>query len=256
MRGKQLIKLFVSVAILVYLFIFKVDLAAFVKALKRTHPGWAALALFLHTFGFLISGIRWKEIARVHSPQQNLWFFIQSYLIAAFFALFLPSRFGGDVVRTMDISHHTGFSRGISTILYERAVGLFALVAIGVAAAFLSPHKQVKNFALASGFILTAVFVALLILFLKIEFFFSLVPSNLRGKLLSFKEALEEMKKQEGLFTKTLILSFLLQVNVIIHYWAIGKALDLPIPFFHYFYIIPIAVGAPSSKKNNSIAYC
>ncbi len=240
MNVKRLIKAAVSIAILAYLFAFKVDIKAFLSLVGKVKLGWVLLALFLHTFGFLISGLRWQRIARVYSADRGLWFFIESYLTAAFFALFLPSRFGGDVVRTVDISKQTGFSKGISTIVYERGVGLLALVAIGAAAAFISPHHGVKRFALISGALLSAILLFLAFLFLKTEFFFSLIPSFLRKKMQNFYEAVVQFRTEKKLFIETLLLSFLLQINVIIHYWAIGKALQLPIPFLHYFYIIPL----------------
>ena len=36
--------------------------------------------------------------------------------------------------------------------------------------------------------------------------------------------------------------SFLLQINVVIHYWIIGKALGFNIPLLNYFFLIPIQV--------------
>jgi len=235
---KLAFKLGISLIVVVYILVFRIDFSSFLRTIKEVHLGWFFLALFLHTFGYLISGFRWKAISEELNIDLPLLFFVKSYLVATFFGFFLPSRFGGDIIRIGDMSTERELSSGISTVFYERVVGLFSLVILGILALAVSP-PEVKNLVLITFIILFSVLFLTTLLLIKPEVLLWIpLKGKWRIKLKSIYNSIKKLQSRK-LFLKTLLWSLLLQINVIIHYWAIGKAVGIHTPFLAYFFLIP-----------------
>ncbi len=234
--GKLAIKLGISLVAILYIFIFKIDLGKFIKMVGAVDLRWLFLALSLHAFGYLISGVRWKAIAKELKIKLPLSFFIKSYLVSTFFGFFLPSRFGGDIVRIGDFKGKT--ISGVSTVFYERIVGLFSLVILGIFSILASPPK-VKNLLFFCIFILAIVLLLTFTLLFEPKILL-LIP--IKGKVgEKIKEVYNSFSglRSSKLFLKTFGWSLLLQLNVILHYWAIGKSASIKAPLLVYFFLIP-----------------
>ena len=100
------LKLIFSFSILVFLLITKVQIKDIPQALKDIHIFWLVLSFSLHAIGLLISAYRWQILIRAQGDLVPLGFLAKSYLVSNFFNLFLPTRFGGDVVRIWDGSRY------------------------------------------------------------------------------------------------------------------------------------------------------
>ncbi len=235
---KLAIKLGISLIAIAYILLFRIDFSRFYSVLKSIHPGWFALALFLHTFGYLISGLRWKAISGKLDIELPLSFYIKSYLVSTFFGFFLPSRFGGDVIRIGDMSSKDEIASGLSTVFYERVVGLFSLVILGTIAIATSPPK-VKGLLIFSLAVLGSVLLITSVLLLKPGLLLLLPKKGKIGEKIFKTSRSFARLKSSRLFLKVLAWSFLLQINVIIHYWAIGKAVGIEAPLISYFFLIP-----------------
>ncbi len=253
--GKIWIKLLISSGILAYLFLVKIKISVLSSLAGKVNPLWFLLALSLHIVGYLISGIRWKSISGHLKIELPLLFYIKSYLVATFFGFFLPSRFGGDVVRVADLMNEKGLSSGLSTVFYERIIGLLSMVSMGIPVLFLL-RPEFKKFFLFSMLLMGGVLgISLLVLF-KPRVISGLIPvKKIRGKLIEVENSISSLRVK-GLFLKTLAWSFALQINVIIYYWAIGKAVGMEIGLLHYFYLIPtmlILMAIPISFQGMGI---
>ncbi len=253
--GKIWLKLAVSLGILLYLFLVKIKISVLSSLLGRVNPAWFALALSLHILGYLISGLRWRGIARNLSIDLPLRFYIKSYLVSTFFGFFLPSRFGGDVVRVGDLGAEHKLSSGLSTVFYERMVGLLSMVTLGLPLLFIL-RPEFKRLFILSLLLMGGVLAGALILLLRPQIISRLLPfKKLREKVREVEVSLSRLRLK-GLFARTLAWSFALQLNVIIYYWAIGRAVGMEIPFFHYFYLMPtmlILMAIPVSFQGMGI---
>jgi uncharacterized membrane protein YbhN (UPF0104 family) len=63
---------------------------------------------------------------------------------------------------------------------------------------------------------------------------------KLKSKILEFRRVVLVYKDKKRAFFLALFWAFLLQVNVILHYYLAGKAFHLEIPLLDYFIFIPI----------------
>lgn len=241
-------KLIFSLSILAYIFLEIVPVSEIVQEVKNAVWIWLILSFSLHVFGILISAYRWQILIRAQGEKISLWYLAKSYLVASFFNNFLPTRFGGDIVRIWDGSRYSkSLVKSSAVVLVERLTGVIVLLAFAFIASLL-------RLDLAQTF--PALWAALAIGFCGlclVGLFFTPASRKLiqkippkpylriiKNKLLDFWEALQKYKEQKGILVQAVFWALLLQVNVILHYYLVGKAFSLSIPLIDYFIFIPI----------------
>jgi uncharacterized membrane protein YbhN (UPF0104 family) len=249
-RLSFLLKLVFSAAILVFLLTSKVAVRDILAVLRTIKPGWVALAFSLHAVGLLISAYRWQILARAQGDEVPLGFLVKSYLVGQFFNIFLPTRFGGDVVRIWDGSRYSSSLLTSSAIVVvERLTGIIVLFLFALGA-------SVFRLDMARG---VPVIWAALVLgcagLLCIALFFTRLARRalealpgrgplgwVKDKALRFRSTVLLYQKKPGPFLAALAWAFLLQVNVVAYYVLIGKAFGLGIRTFDYFVFVPIVL--------------
>lgn len=247
---KTALKFIFSFSILAYLLFFKVSVAGIFAHIKNAVLIWILLSFSLHAFGLLISAVRWRILIEAQGDAVPLAFLAQSYLVGTFFNNFLPTRFGGDAVRIWDGSRYSRSLLGsTAVVLIERLTGIIVLLFFSTAASLLR-----LDMARRVPVIWISLAVGLFGLTLIASFFFapgeklvSLIPekgwaAKARHKIIEFRRIGLVYKEKKAAFFKALFWAFLLQVNVIVHYYLVGLALGLNIPFSDYFIFIPIVL--------------
>ncbi len=244
---KFLIKLTVSILLFSYIILYKVDLTEFFSIIKKTNLFYLFLAFLLFFVGIYLSVLRWNIMFGFDdetSPGIKTLF--SSYMVANFFNLFLPTRFGGDIVRISDTRESTGSTvKSTGIVIAERLNGILVLFLFALFSSVLYLIEGVRN-----QFLLFVLGVSCLGI-LSIAFSFSefplvivskigFLPEKLKLRVVDFTKTINRYKKDKKLFFRITFYSFLLQLNVIIHYYFIGKALDLRLSFLSYFTFIPM----------------
>ena len=170
--------------------------------------------------------------------------------MGTFFNNILPTRFGGDIVRIWDGSRYAhSILKSSAIVLVERFTGIVALLLFAFVASLFRLDLAQKV-----PVIWVSLLVGLLGLIL-VAFFFtpftrriiSKIPEvrflhKVRQKLLELRDILLLYREKKGALARAFFWAFLLQVNVIVHYYLIGKALHLDIPLLDYFIFIPIVL--------------
>lgn len=244
------LKAIFSLSILIFLLTTQTSVKEVMDKLKGANLAWLFLSFSLHAFGLFASAFRWQILARAQGDDIPLGFLAKSYLVGTFFNNFLPTRFGGDVVRIWDGSR---FSRSLlkssAIVLVERFTGIIILFLFALFASFyrLDMAKQIPV-------IWGALLLGLFGLALVLGFFtpltaglFKIIPSpgilkKALDKVILFRETILRYRTQKGPFLRATWWAFLLQLNVILYYFLIGKALRLKIHFIDYFIFIPIVL--------------
>lgn len=97
-------------------------------AVVRAADGrWYALAFGLMLVGVGVRALRWQALLRavgVRVPWPRLLYL---YFVGAFFNTFLPTGFGGDVVRGLELGHGVTAAQAAGTILIDRLTGFIML---------------------------------------------------------------------------------------------------------------------------------
>ena len=245
-----LLKIVFSFSLIVLIVLKKASLRDIGDSLKEASLWWICLSFSLHSFGLLISAIRWQILIKAQGDQATLGYLAKSYLVGNFFNLFLPTRFGGDVVRVWDGSKSSkSLLKSTAIVLVERLTGIIVLLcfALGVSLFRLDMARELPVIwiSLAVGLLGLA---AILSFFLPFSArLIGLLPEKgtigrIKHKVIEFREVVLVYRDKKTALFKALFWALLLQVNVILHYYFVGKALSLNIPFFDYFIFIPIVL--------------
>ncbi len=242
------LKLLVSFSILAFLLIREIRIKDIPQALANIDIFWLVLSFSLHALGLLISAYRWQILIRAQGDLVPLGFLAKSYLVGNFFNLFLPTRFGGDVVRIWDGSRYSrSLLKSSAIVIVERFTGVIILLAFAFAVSLarldMAQNLPIIWISLLVG--LAGLLTAFLFFTPIASFFLDKFPekgfwSKLKSKILEFRQVVLVYKDNKRPFFQALFWAFLLQVNVILHYYLAGKAFHLQIPPLDYFIFIPI----------------
>lgn len=228
----------------------KVSVGGIVRALESVNVWWLLLAVSLHIPGNVISVIRWRLLARVQGDHHSFGYLLRSYLVGQFFNNFLPTRYGGDVVRIWDGSRQSkSLVKSSAIVVVDRATGLIALFLFALLASLFRLDFAQK---------LPVIWVSLLVGvcgLVAVTVFFLPLTGRLLGKLpakgvlakglqklLTFRQVLISYKDHKGPFAVAMVWAVVLQVNVVIYYFLMGKAFHLNVPLFDFFIFIPIVL--------------
>ena len=220
------------------------------RALKGASGAWLAVSFSLHAFGLFFSAYRWQILAEAQGDKIPLGFLAKSYLIGKFFNTFLPTSFGGDIVRIWDGSKYsTSIVKSSAIVVVERMTGVLVLFLFALAASLgrldMAESIPVVWIALALGLVGLAALVV---------FFLPATGRALRrgpsggflrkicDKTCLFRETILAYRTSPRPFIRAMIYAVLLQLTVIIYFVLIGKALHLPIPVLDYFVFIPLVL--------------
>ena len=121
---------------LLYLLLTQVDIARLWHTARNASPTGLILALLLYLATVLIASWRWWLLVRAQHLMLAFRSLFGSYLVANFFANFLPSNIGGDVIRIRDTARPAGSKTLATTIvLVDRGIGLMGLVFVAAVGA-------------------------------------------------------------------------------------------------------------------------
>ena len=252
MKKKLLVlaKLLLSGLLLAYV-LSGIDMNAILDSLKNISIAWLLIAISLNGVGKILSGFRWKFLLRAQSVEVPVIKLINSLFVGHFFNIFLPTTVGGDVVRVYDVSKHSKkMAQSVSTVVVERMMGILALVILAFVgiiiglfvglkvSSFVGMAIAVFLFAMA-GFII--IFNRFLIeLLCKFIDLFKL--EKIKRKVWSLHEAFMFIRSRDKALLVTFLYSLALQINVVLHYYFIGVAVNLDVTLGYFFVIVPIII--------------
>lgn len=91
------------------------------------------VAFVLVIVGIVLRAVRWMVLLRTLNIQVPLLRLVELYFVGTFFNAFLPSGFGGDVVRVLELTQNTHAAAAVGTVIVDRMTGLLVLFAMALA---------------------------------------------------------------------------------------------------------------------------
>lgn len=213
-----------------------------------------ALALAMRFVGILISAARWRAMLGFQGLRPPMLFLLDSYMVGSFFNTFMPTSFGGDVIRIMDLRHWSrSVGHSVSSVFTERVLGIAVLVFFAVIAMVSFPLSIAQQMP-AVPISIACVAAGLIGLFIAVrtglgDLVLNRLPEGRITRKISrgwgnFREGAGQLMRVGPALGIGLGFSVLLQMNVVVHYWIIGSALGMQIPLVDYFFLIPILIFA------------
>jgi glycosyltransferase 2 family protein len=140
----------VIVAGLLYWIFKKVDFVDFANTLRSADPRYLAIAVVAIVLSQFTASWRWFRLLKAAGSTWSFGRSLAVYGAGLFLGLFIPTGVGGDVYRVARVRvSGAGLARGAATILLERAIGLLALLLLGIG--FVAAHPATRPWAIPYG---------------------------------------------------------------------------------------------------------
>lgn len=238
--------------ILIYYILSRTNLNDIWFSIKSANLLILLLSFSLHAVGYYASAYRWRILALTQDMDLSLSYLVKSYAVAMFFNNVLPSTIGGDAIRAYD-SWRQGYPKlkSLATVGVERFIGMFALLIFAIIALALTGEisRRVPHLWVWVVIIFVLMFLVIQGIFLqegkakKLAKIFELpILKIFKKQIKKFSNAFVNFRGKNKALFYSFVLSLLLQINVIFHYYLISEALGLNIPFIKFWIIIPIAL--------------
>lgn len=152
----NLLKIGISVGLLAWV-LPRIGLEAIWREARSAHFGWLGAAFILFVAGTALRAFRWQALLQGLGLQAPIGRLIELYFVGTFFNTFLPSGFGGDVVRVIELAQDSRRTHeAAGTVLVDRLTGVLVLLAMALLALpfsleLISPPLAVGIAVLATG---------------------------------------------------------------------------------------------------------
>lgn len=251
---RGVLQLLLSVALLVWLG-QRVGLNQIVDILSSVSWTWYLPAFLLFVLNVMIRAYRWYILLGVLRSQVSYIRLVYLYFLGFFFNNFIPSGFGGDVVKVLSLHQKQGQGTdALSSVIADRLTGfigssslaLVALVWNGIQA----KRGQSTNLSLPPGILLSA---ALISLGVPLGFLIlrQSQPLKILSTYLPFTKRIVEYDKLQRLVQtircyplstlgRALLISLPFTVNLVIIQYSIARALSIEVPFRLFPLFVPL----------------
>ncbi len=223
------------------------DPSKLIELLPQMRPDWAlaSVAAYLVAIAFNVAGVQYILRSLAHS--MSMAALVAIHLQGVFFNYFLPTNFGGDIYKVMNIGNRVGSTTSaVVAVVLQRTISLIAaltMIALGVS--FFSP----ASVELAGGTVFVSAGLATLLVLAALV----RIPKSLtrwaRGhrwvkRVLERWGALfmaaHELRKPT-LVATTVGLLFISQLLAILGAAAMARCLGIEIDWQHFVYIVPLS---------------
>jgi uncharacterized protein (TIRG00374 family) len=132
-RWLNVLRVLISIGALGFL-LWKIGLGETWEVLRVADLRLLVTAFVLYLLSLVIRAWRWAVLLQaleLHVPFGRL---VHLYFVGQFFSTFLPSGFGGDVVRALELTEDTPTPAAVGTVFVDRMTGLLVLLVMGLGA--------------------------------------------------------------------------------------------------------------------------
>ncbi len=239
-----LLRLIITVAGLAFVFTI-VDVNAAIDSLLAMRLGWFFAALVVAQVGVVLRAWRWQTLLGGVGVHLGLGQLVKLYYEGLFFNLYLPTGFGGDVVRAVAVGRQTDDSTTAATVLLDRMIGLLVLFAIALA---LMPFfaAQVEDSQLLLSGIVSVVGIVGGALVLQGGILATLLNIAARFRLPGvgwaqrFNAKIMTVGRNRGALVRALGISVIFNAVLILMHVLLGPALGIDLPFVGFLLVVPI----------------
>lgn len=242
-RLSNLLKISVTVLGLVIV-LQQVDFNEIWNTLAHARIGWVLAGFALVNVSLAVRAYRWLLLLHSLGVKLKLSRLVELYFVGQFFNAFLPSGFGGDVVRVLEVARDTPAATATGTVFLDRSAGLIVLFLMALVAAPARPATFPAAFTsiIVIGAIL-GVAVGLILLEGRLLVRFSAwLPGPLSPLGDTHLAQLLRAVRQCGrrAIWGALAVSALFNLILAAWWWTSGLALGQQVPFSYYVLVMPI----------------
>lgn len=251
-RLSLLLKLTITIAGLL-LVLRGMDLGDIGRTLAQAEIPWLLLSILLISASMALRAYRWLLLLHGLGTTVPFWRLVELYFIGSFFNAFLPSGFGGDVIRIVEINKDIDLDVATGTVFLDRLTGLTMLFVIGL---LILPFRAqeiapVLRWLIAGGAAASIIGIGLLLEYNLICRLGGWLPGPLSPTGTGLLSKVLKAVRACGARAVFAALGVSILFNLMLVTWwaAAGQGLGLSIPFSTYLFAVPVmslALMAPS----------
>jgi uncharacterized membrane protein YbhN (UPF0104 family) len=132
-RWWTIARLFISLGLLTFV-LLTIGLERIGRTLLHADTGPLLIAFGLYVAGVVVRAIRWRALVLALDLHVPLGRLVYLYFVGTFFNTFLPTGFGGDVVRVLELAQEAQTAVVLGTVVVDRLTGLLVLFAMALLA--------------------------------------------------------------------------------------------------------------------------
>lgn len=223
-----------------WLALAQVDFAEVGQALQGVDWFWLFVAFVLVNFGLVVRAYRWLQLLQGLGSPIGFGRLVSLYFIGNFFNGFLPTSFGGDVVRVIEVTRDVPAGAAAGTVIIDRLSGLMMLFLMALLALPFRPDNFTPS--LLQLILVTSILGLVGGLVLLQGSLPRYVIGWLPGKIA--KPINEVLEAIQACGWPAIGRAFLVSIgfNILLAgwWWVSGRALSFSIPFTHYLLVTPI----------------
>jgi len=260
-HGGNLLKIGVSVGLLAWV-LPRIGLDNLWREVQSVRASWLGLAFALTVLGTALRAYRWQALLLgldLHVPTGRL---IRLYFVGTFFNTFLPSGFGGDVVRIIEVAPQLRpgqaqdsqrAHQATATVLVDRLTGILVLLAMVLLALPFSLDVIPGGLALTLGLLALGGLAGGWLLFQQqwLDRIIALIPERLP---LGFKGQVEKLYAAIAgpgpkALRQALGVSLAFNVLLILTNYALARSVGVDAPLGYFLLFVPptsLALMVPS----------
>jgi hypothetical protein len=130
---RNLLRVTISLGALAFI-LATIGLQDILDLARQAKPAYLLAAFLLFVVGTVARAVRWMALLRALDIQAPLSRLVELYFVGIFFNLFLPSGFGGDAVRVLELAQEAQATAALGTVIVDRMTGLLVLFALALLA--------------------------------------------------------------------------------------------------------------------------
>jgi len=255
-RLLTLLKLVISLGLIAYLLLVKVDLALVGRALFHANFLYIALGLALYFVAILLGCYKWKLLLKALTIDISLPRLLGFTFVGLFFGNFLLPMIAGDVVRGYDLARYTARAADAAvSVVVDKLIGLLAFIT--AAAAFSAYAVIGLGRGDMHGIALTVwlAFLGFVVIFASVlsrrlralfERLFSRRPfARLSPLYHKLSDAVQAYRENPGVLVKAFAISLgVLFISNGVN-WLLSEAVGAGIPLIYIFIFNPMVAFAP-----------
>ena len=238
-------KIFITL-MLMYIIFSQIDLNRLSDKLFSANIPSLVYAFVCHFVAYFLFGIRYVYLFRQLAKISNYLTLSKWYYFGLFCNNFLPTSFGGDVVRIYFLKKQNySLNDLIVSSFSDRLIGFSSILLMGLVAIVFNPFLNEINTQYIISILIFLVLASAGMFFivrmiLKYESSNDKIISRVVRKTQEIIHVFSAYNKNRRRILVALFISFTAQVFIILCYSFLGSALNLKLDFLTYFAIIPI----------------
>ena len=227
-----------------FIVLTRFDLQTIGKILQQADLFWLLVGFVLVNASVVLRAYRWLLLIRGLHAQVSFGRLVELYYVGSFFNVFLPSGFGGDVVRILEVSRDIPTDIATGTVLIDRMTGLMMLFALALLSLPFRPPDFPQQLLWIIVFVSIGGLIAGFILLdgRTLRRFSQMLPKKLLGSsngfMLNVTRAVDECgwRAIGGAMFVSLLFNLLQAV-----WWTTSAyALGLDVPFSYMLLVVPL----------------